>query len=91
MAIVLTRKPVELTAWSLTDQSAMLDALTFLSGQGWRGAVSQFEGGGWRLELNADNPTRQVIAELGDWLVLDMGLRKLTAAECEDNYEELGS
>jgi len=41
--------------------------------------------------LNADNPTRQVIAELGDWLVSDMGLRKLSAEECEANYEEAGS
>ena len=88
--ITVTRKPLELTAWNFADQAAMLDALTVLSAQGWRGAISQFEGG-WRLELNADNPTRQVIAELGDWLVVDMGLRKLTAAELQNNYEEVGS
>jgi hypothetical protein len=88
--ITVVRKPVELVAWPLTNQAAMLDALTHLSGEGWRGAITQFEGG-WRLELNADNPTRQVIAELGDWLVSDMGLRKLSAEECEANYEEAGS
>ena len=46
-------------------------------------------GGAWRIELNADNPTRQVVAEAGDWLVDDFGLRKLTAAECADNYDEV--
>lgn len=88
--ITLVRKPVELVGWHLVDQSAMLDALTVLSESGWRGAITQFSGG-WRLELNADEPTRQVIAELGDWLVSDMGLRKLSAAECAENYEEVGS
>lgn len=88
--VVVTRKPVELTAWNLTDQAVMLEVLTALSGQGWRGAISQVEGG-WRLELNADDPTRQVVAELGDWLVLDMGLRKLSDAEYSANYEESGS
>jgi len=88
--ITLVRKPVELVGWHLVDQSAMLDALTVLSESGWRGAITQFSGG-WRLELNADEPTRQVIAELGDWLVSDMGLRKLTDAECAANYEEAGS
>lgn len=88
--ISLVRMPVELTAWHLVDQAAMLDALTVLSESGWRGAISQFAGG-WRLELNADEPTRQVIAELGDWLVVDMGLRKLTDSECAENYQEAGS
>lgn len=88
--IALVRKPIELSGWHLVDQAAMLDALTSLSGEGWRGAISQVSGG-WRLELNADDPKRQVIAEVGDWLVSDMGLRKLTAAECTANYEEAGS
>lgn len=88
--LVLHRKPLDLTAWYLSDQTVMLDALTVLSADGWRGAISPVEDG-WRLELNADNPTRQVIASIGDWLVLDMGLRKLSGAECEANYEESGS
>lgn len=89
--VVLTRKPVGLTAWELVDQSAMLDALTVLSADGWRGAVLQADGGGWLLELNADSPTRQVVARVGDWLVVDMELRKLSAEECAANYEESGS
>ena len=39
------------------------------------------------LKSNADNPIRQVIAELGDWLVLDGGLRKLSDAEVTADYE----
>ena len=89
--IVVTRRAVELDAWFLVDQAAMLEALTSLSSQGWRGAVLQSDAGGWTLELNADSPTRQVVASVGDWLVVDMGLRKLSAAECEANYEESGS
>jgi len=88
--IALVRKPVELPGWHLVDQAAMLDALTALADEGWRGAISQVSGG-WRLELNADDPKRQVIAEVGDWLVSDMGLRKLTDSECADSYEEAGS
>jgi hypothetical protein len=64
----------------------MLDALSVLSGQGWRGSLSPADAV-WVLELNADNPVRQVIAELGDWLVLDGGLRKLSDAEVTADYE----
>jgi hypothetical protein len=39
--------------------------------------------------LNADNPTRQVIAADGDWLVLDWDLRKLTVEECAEDYDEV--
>ena len=86
MSVTVTRKPVELTAWHLVDQAAMLDALSVLSGQGWRGSLSPADSV-WVLELNADNPVRQVIAELGDWLVLDGGLRKLSDAEVTADYE----
>ena len=86
MSVTLTRKPVDLTAWHLVDQAAMLDALSVLSGQGWRGSLSPADSV-WVLELNADNPVRQVIAELGDWLVLDGGLRKLSDAEITADYE----
>jgi len=60
--------------------------LTVLSGQGWRGTLSPLESG-WRLELNADDPERQVMAAVGDWLVLDGGLRKLSEAEVAADYE----
>ena len=86
MSVTVTRKPVALTAWHLVDQAAMLDALSVLSGQGWRGSLSPVDAV-WVLELNADNPVRQVIAELGDWLVLDGGLRKLSDAEVTADYE----
>jgi len=86
MSVTVTRKPVELTAWHLTTQADMLDALSVLSGQGWRGSLSPFDAG-WRLELNADDPIRQVIAELGDWLIMDGGLRKLSATEVAADYE----
>ena len=88
MSVQLQRKPIALTAWHLVDQAAMLAALGDLSAAGWRGGITMV-GGAWRIELNADNPTRQVVAESGDWLVDDFGLRKLTAAECADNYDEV--
>jgi len=86
MSVIVTRKPVDLTAWHLVDQAAMLDALSVLSGDGWRGSLSPVDAS-WVLELNADNPTRQVIADLGEWLVLDGGLRKLSDAEVAADYE----
>jgi hypothetical protein len=86
MSVTVTRKPVELTAWHLIDQAAMLDALSVLSGQGWRGSLSP-EDSVWVLELNADDPVRQVIAQLGDWLIIDGGLRKLSATEVAADYE----
>lgn len=86
MSVIVTRKPVDLTAWHLTDQASMLEALTVLSGQGWRGALSPLDSG-WQLELNADDPVRQVMATLGDWLIIDGGLRKLSDAEVAADYE----
>ena len=46
--IELVRKPVPLPAFELVDQAAMLEALTFLAGEGWRGALSQSDDG-WSL------------------------------------------
>ena len=87
MSVTVTRTPVSLTAWHLVDQAAMLDALSVLSsGQEWRGSLSPVDST-WVLELNADNPVRQVIADVGDWLVVDGGLRKLSAAEVTESYE----
>ena len=90
--IELQRKSASVQGWNLTNQTEMLDALSHLSGSGWRGAISfNSVSATWRLELNADSPTRQIIADTGDWLVLDVGLRKLTSAEVEANYEVEGS
>jgi hypothetical protein len=87
MSVTVTRKPVDLTAWHLVDQAAMLDALGVLSADGWRGSLSPVDDA-WRLEMNADDPVRQIIAQLGDWLVMDGGwLRKLSAVEITANYE----
>ena len=86
--IELVRKPVPLPAFELVDQAAMLEALTFLAGEGWRGALSQSEDG-WRLEMNIDEPVQQVSAGVGDWLVVDAGVRLLSGAEVAASYEEV--
>ena len=86
--IELVRKPVPLTAFELVDQAAMLEALTFLAGEGWRGALSQSDDG-WSLEMNIDEPAQQVVAGVGDWLVVDGGVRLLSAVEVEASYEEV--
>lgn len=89
MPVMLQRKATPLPAWHLTDQTAMLAALGDLSAAGWRGGITHNpDDSTWRIELNADNPTRQLVAETGDWLVEDFGLRKLTAEQCADNYDE---
>jgi hypothetical protein len=86
--IELVRKPLPLTAFDLVDEAAMLEALTYLAGVGWRGALSQGDDG-WRLEMNIDDPVQQVVAEIGDWLVVDGGVRLLSAAEVSASYEEV--
>jgi len=86
--IELVRKPTPLTAFELVDQAAMLEALTFLAADGWRGALSQSDDG-WRLEMNIDDPVQQVVAEIGDWLVVDGGVRLLSAAEVAASYDEV--
>lgn len=87
--ITVHRKPVDLTAWHLADATAMVEALSALTALGWRGGISATETGTLRLELNADNPTRQISAQLGDWIVDDMGLRLMTGTECAANYDEV--
>lgn len=90
--ISLQRKSMQVSGWHLTDQSQMLDALSILSAAGWRGAIS-FDAASmsWALELNADDPVRQIMARTGDWLVVDAGLRKLTTVQVLENYEVEGS
>lgn len=90
MSVTLQRKQVDLVGWHLTDQAEMVSALTELKSAGWRGAISYDDTNDvWRLELNADNPTRQIIAAVGDWLVNDLGVRKVSDADVAENYEVL--
>ena len=39
--------------------------------------------------MNIDDPVRQVVAVLGDWLVVDGGVRLLSAVEVAASYEEV--
>ena len=84
--IELVRKPTPLPAFDLVDEAAMLEALTFLSGQGWRGALSQSDDG-WQLEMNIDEPPAQVVAVVCQWLVVDGSVRTLSADEVAADYE----
>jgi hypothetical protein len=86
--IELVRKPTPLIAFELVDQAAMLEALTFLAADGWRGALSQSDDG-WRLEMNIDEPVQQVVAVVGQWLVVDGGVRLLSGAEVSASYDEV--
>lgn len=82
----LRRKAVDLQAWHLTDLPAMAEAFSVLTGQGWRGGISSNQDGQLRLELNNDDAD-QILAGIGDWLVLDLGVRLLSDEQCAENYE----
>lgn len=84
---LLTRKTLIVEGWHLVDLAAMAEAFTALTAEGWRGGISSDQSGNFVLELNADNPSRHIRASVGDWLVLDMGLRLMTEAEFTENYE----
>ena len=86
--MTLQRKPIDLPGWHLVGPAEMMEAFTELSAQGWRGGISS-DNGVLRLELNADNPQRHIIATIGDWLIDDMGLRLVTDAEYSDNYDQV--
>lgn len=83
----LRRKPVDLPAWHLTDMTQMAAAFTALTVEGWRGGINADQYGELRLEVNRDNPSQQIVAHIGDWLVLDIELRRLTASQFDDHYE----
>ena len=88
---VLRRKDVDLQGWHLIDLSAMAEAFSALTAEGWRGGISSGSGGALRLELNRDDPHGQIAAGVGDWLILDMGVRLLTDEQCAENYNEVES
>ena len=85
---VLRRKAVDIQAWHLTDLPALAEAFSALTAQGWRGGISSDQNGDLRLELNRDDAD-QIVAAVGDWLILDMGVRLLTDEECTENYDEV--
>lgn len=90
MAVVLKRNPMALiTGWHLVDLAAMGEAFSSLTADGWRGGIKSTENGAFCLELNASNPDRHIEAQIGDWLIKDIGLRLFTAEECSANYEEV--
>ena len=84
----LQRKPIPLASFTLTEPADLIAALTSLSAAGWRGQVNCVEET-WRLELNTDSPTRQIIATIGEVLVDDLGWRLLTAEQADANYDEV--
>lgn len=77
-----TRTAENLPTWQLTDFAAIAAALEALSILGWRGQPKYDPNSQtWKLELNIDDPTQQVNATTGDYLVLDYTLRALSPAE----------
>lgn len=97
----LRRTQEDLPSWHLVDaedtalgrivttQEKMFDLLQTLMPQGWRGAVTCNPDNTCRLELNADNPARVVIAQTGDRLVIDFdGLKLLTAGQAAEFFTE---
>lgn len=78
--INLRRNDVDLPSWHLEGIADMAEALDWLKAHGYRGALSQQESGGWKIELNTGNQP-PVTASIGDWLVWDMGLRHITASD----------
>ena len=94
-ATTLRRKPVDIKAWHLVDapgptgetvqvQFIMMEALTALMAEGWRGAPVHTPDG-WRLELNSD-AMEPIIATAGQWVVIDGGVRVLSDADVQAGY-----
>jgi hypothetical protein len=95
----LQRTQEDLPSWHLVDaenselgrvvttQEKMFDVLQTLMPLGWRGAVTCNPDSTCRLELNADSPTRTVIASSGDRLVIDFdGLKLLTESQATEYF-----
>lgn len=84
MSETLQRKPTQHQAWLLDSKNAMLEAFGDLMDDGWRGGVNPL-GDSYRLEISKGDCT--ITADLGDWLLDDYGLRKITADERAANYD----
>jgi len=75
----------------VTAQEKMFDVIAAVTPEGWRGVVVCLPDGTAKLELNADNPIRQVIARSGDLLVIDFdGLKVITAEQASEFFTEAG-
>lgn len=83
----LIRKPDQLDAFNFNQPSVIMEAYSYFLANGWRGRIEADESGVLHIELNADNPTRQIIASIGDIIVDDSGWRKITQSEFESNYD----
>lgn len=76
----------------VSTQEKMFDVIQTLTPEGWRGSVSCQPDATCRLELNADNPIRQVIASTGDRLVIDFdGLKLISEDQAEEFFTEGGA
>lgn len=84
MPETLQHKQTEHSGWELDSKTAMLEAFGDLMDDGWRGGVNPL-GDSYRLEISKGDQT--IVADIGDWLVDDYGLRKVTADERAANYE----
>ncbi|SBS73765.1 hypothetical protein MHPYR_180045 [uncultured Mycobacterium sp.] len=88
MSETLQRKPTQHQSWPLTDIAKMMDAWSVLMADGWRGGVNPL-GDSFRLEVHKGDS--DIIADIGEWLVDDYGLRKITADERAANYDVVES
>lgn len=101
-SVPLQRKQEPLHSWHLVDamdaaagrvvmaQEKMFDVIQTLAPQGWRGALNCDPDGTFKVELNADNPTRQIIARTGDRLVVDFdGIKLISDAVADEFFEDV--
>lgn len=84
MSETFRRKQIDLPGWELDSKAQMLEAFGDLMDDGWRGGVNPL-GDNYRLEISKGDQT--ITADIGDRLVNDLGVRKLTAEECAANYD----
>ena len=86
-AISVQRKPDPLQAWEITDVPSLLVALTDMIGLGYLGApITDGTGQIKRLEIKMRDQDPIQVA-FGEWLVLDITPRRLTAEEFAANYD----
>lgn len=69
----MTPRQLPATAWHITDMAAIESAIDGVEAEQpyWRPSISRTPEGAWRVEFNADNPSRYVRAVTGDWLLID--------------------